>query len=873
MGSRATGSAVVTVNSFGTGTQSRSSITLLPDGGWVVAYASENLDGSGFGIAFQHYDAFGFRVGSETSVNEHALSSQTLPDVAMLADGGWIVTWASFGQDGADYEVYQRRYGNDGAPIGGETRVNSETVDTQSFPATIGLPDGGWVVVWQSEVQDGGFYGIYQQRYDADGLTVGGETLVNTTRAGSQTDADITVLSDGGWVVTWDSELQDGSSEGIYQQRFGADGQADGDETLVNTTTADAQVESVTAALSGGGWIVVWASNAQDGSGYGIYSQRFDPDGGRVGAEIRVNATTDGHQREPQVAVLADGGWVVVWELGTMGGSRLLQQRYDANGNPVGGETYLHPDDGNTNQLDAAVVGTPDGGWTISWTRDELELDGDTQVVQRHFAPDIVGTAGDDQLAGGFWGEAVFGYQGDDVLIGNGGDDILVGGLGDDFYIVNGSGDDVQEFNGQGYDSVTALVSFSIAGDSIEELRLNGTGNLNGFGNSIANTIYGNTGANELYGYNGNDAIDGSLGNDELYGGAGNDVLTGGEGNDRLVGSSGRDTASFANAAAAITVNLGLANSQNTGGAGTDTLIDMENAVGSLFNDSITGTDGDNTIEGGAGNDVLSGLLGIDTVSYASADAGVTVRLGQSTAQATGGAGTDTISGFENAAGSAFADVLSGNALDNALEGGAGDDILDGNGGIDTASYAAAATRVNVDLALVGAQNTLGAGSDTLRSIENLVGSAFFDTLRGSASANTIDAGAGNDFIVGEGGADKLIGGLGRDSLSGGAGADRFIFDDGDTGRTGNTADFIHDFSQAEGDRLALSQIDANSALSGDQAFTFIGSAEFSGAAGELRYEMGVDTYVFGDTNGDGFADFMILMDPVLTLVAADFIL
>jgi Ca2+-binding RTX toxin-like protein len=113
------------------------------------------------------------------------------------------------------------------------------------------------------------------------------------------------------------------------------------------------------------------------------------------------------------------------------------------------------------------------------------------------------------------------------------------------------------------------------------------------------------------------------------------------------------------------------------------------------------------------------------------------------------------------------------------------------------------------------------------------------------------------------------------DRFYGGTGADTFLFRDGDfAGLTSATADRIHDFAEADSDKLDFSNVDANSLLGGDQAFAFIGSAAFGHHAGELRYyqQSGV-TYVAGDTNGDGTADFVVRIDGLHTIVAGELIL
>ena len=198
--------------------------------------------------------------------------------------------------------------------------------------------------------------------------------------------------------------------------------------------------------------------------------------------------------------------------------------------------------------------------------------------------------------------------------------------------------------------------------------------------------------------------------------------------------------------------------------------------------DRIFGNAGDDTINGGAGNDTLDAGAGNDTASYAGTATAVTVSLAaQQAAQNTGGGGTDFLSNFENLLGSAFNDTLTGDGNANIIEGGAGNDILDGGAGNDTAGYAGASAGVFVALLLQGdPQNTLGAGLDTLSNFENILGSAFNDTLGGDANPNIVSGGNGNDVLLGDAGADTLNGGAGDDTLYGGTGADSM------TGGTGN---------------------------------------------------------------------------------------
>jgi Ca2+-binding RTX toxin-like protein len=221
----------------------------------------------------------------------------------------------------------------------------------------------------------------------------------------------------------------------------------------------------------------------------------------------------------------------------------------------------------------------------------------------------------------------------------------------------------------------------------------------------------------EIYGGGGNDwlKLDASLGTamqGVLAGGDGNDVLISGVGPDILDGGQGIDEAVYIQATKSTRVSLALTSFQDTGGAGRDLLLSVENLTGSKFSDALTGDANNNTLVGEVGNDTLIGGGGAD--------------------QLQGDSGNDSISG---------------GAGNDTLIGGAGNDTLYGNDGIDTVSYADANSSVNVNLANKKAAG--GAGKDKLDTLENVVGSKFNDQINGNSSVNILDGGLGVDQIVG----------------------------------------------------------------------------------------------------------------------------
>ena len=307
------------------------------------------------------------------------------------------------------------------------------------------------------------------------------------------------------------------------------------------------------------------------------------------------------------------------------------------------------------------------------------------------------------------------------------------------------------------------------------------------------------------------------------------------------------------------------------GGHGHDDLVGTSGndlIYGYQDDDSIAGGNGADTIRGGGGDDSINGENGADRIH--------------------GDTGNDIISG------GADADQLYGDSGIDALDGGLGNDLLDGGAGDDMMAGGLGNDVYLVDTPGDVVTEIAGEGTDSVRSsvsyvlgdtIERLylIGTANVDAtgngganiIRGNSGDNVLSAGAGDDVIVAGAGDDIITGGTGRDIATGGAGADTFVYHDGDfSGMTRTSADRIADFSSVQGDTIDLQNVDADTVSDGDQAFQFIGSDAFHSVAGELRFEnIDSDTYVYGDTNGDGSADFAIRLVGSHALTGTDFVM
>ncbi len=365
---------------------------------------------------------------------------------------------------------------------------------------------------------------------------------------------------------------------------------------------------------------------------------------------------------------------------------------------------------------------------------------------------------------------ALSGGGGRDTLDGGAGADTMTGGAGDDTYVVDNALDVAVELAGGGIDTVqTSLGSYTL-GSELENLRYTGAAAFAGTGNALANTITGGSG---------NDSLAGGGGDDTLVGGAGQDTLAGGAGNDTYVVDNNGDTVTELAGEGSDTVQTALgsyilgANVENLSYTGVAGFTGAGNALG-------------NVITGGAGNDLLDGLAGIDTLTGGAGNDIYVVDNAADVVIEAPNSGTDLV----RASASSYqlsADVENlsyvgttsfagtGNALDNEIASGAGNDTLDGGGGADRLSGGGGDDIYLVDNTLDLVVELNNAGIDLVRStanayalgvnVENLTftGAGSFAGT-GNSLANLLVGGAGNDLLDGLGGADTMTGGLGNDT-------------------------------------------------------------------------------------------------------------
>jgi cysteine-rich repeat protein len=184
-------------------------------GNGLIDGAEECDDGN-----FVDWDGCTDCVITEFQVNTYTPERQMSPNVVVDASGGFLVVWQSYGQDGSEWEVFGQRFDPLGVPVGTEFHINTFITQWQLEPRAAMSPDGRFVVVWSGHIQDGSAWGIFGQRFAADGSPVGVEFQVNTYTQGMQRSPSVAMYDDGGFIVVWTSYGQDEDSYGVFAQRY-----------------------------------------------------------------------------------------------------------------------------------------------------------------------------------------------------------------------------------------------------------------------------------------------------------------------------------------------------------------------------------------------------------------------------------------------------------------------------------------------------------------------------------------------------------------------------------------------------------------------------------------------------------------------------
>lgn len=813
------------VNSVTTDDQWSPAITALASGGFIVTWTHRSGDSSLYGVKAQIFDAGGAPVGGEFQVNTTEFLYQVSYGVAALEGGGFVIAFDDFshtGGDGSRYAVRVQLYDNSGSRVGGEVLVNTTTANDQGAPTIAALAGGGFVVAWMDNSFLGGDssgWSIRAQLFDGAGNKVGGEFAVNTQTTGHQDTPTVVALADGGFAIAWQDEFGDGSGYAVKARMFDASGTPVGDEFLLSSTTAGNQ-QWPTLVATDQGFAAVWSDSSGvlgDTSGYGVVLRLFSFASVITGTEGDdfLNGTPDDDQ------INALGGNDTVTGFGGNDtiyggdGNDFLFGDGGTNYNGPSGDDLLFGGGGDDFLRGGAGVDYYDGG--DGFDRVSFHMRAATQGVVANLITQTVANDGFGNAetmtsieglgAGGAYADHFTGDDNPNLLFGDVGDTVIGNGGDDDFQL--GSAPALVD-GGDGNDTIIGFFGDIFGtlvpdtdGDGLADFIFAITGvhvDL-GFG-QILNDGFGNSGLlvsiENVTGSGLDDILVGDAGANVLNGAGGNDLLEGRGGNDTLDGGDGSDTASYANASGAVNVSLNTGSA--SGADGNDTLVNIENVIGSAFNDLLVGNGGNNVLAGLGGNDTISGLQGDDTIDGGDGNDTLNGNAGNDTIH--GGAGNDTLNGNPGndiIDGGDGNDIVIGGPGNDALYGGSGhdflrgdppdgtqvgDDYIDGGAGFDRATFYNLNNGVTVSLLLQGSPQNTGQGWDTLVNIEAVSGSVFSDVLTGDDNDNWFTFGGSgvdnhtvtSDTISANGGNDLIIAGLGNHVLDGGSGNDTVGF-------------------------------------------------------------------------------------------------
>jgi hypothetical protein len=378
------------VNSYTTGTQYAPRVASQPDGAFMVVWNGAGI-GDSFGVFARIYDASGAPLGVELLVNTYTTGWQGGPVTAAVANGEFVVVWQGVGPDGSatsGVDVFGRRVSNSAVLLGTEFRVNTFTSGAQARVRIAGSP-AGYVVTWDSHVQDGDDppWGVFGQCYTPAGFAVGGEFRVNTFTTQYQWRSSLAMNGSGQFVVVW----SDHPRRRTFGQRYASDCTPVGAEFqahsgILGSVGIDAAGNFVVAGLYPDYW------------DYGVSVQRFAADGAPVGYQFLVNQYTTHYQDVPEIAVAPAGDFVVMWHTYNRTIQQVLEtasgRAFRPDGTPATAEfhmsTYVMP-----SRVSPTVGLDANNRFVVVWTS-PLDGNGSGVSAQRFLSADVIFADGFD---------------------------------------------------------------------------------------------------------------------------------------------------------------------------------------------------------------------------------------------------------------------------------------------------------------------------------------------------------------------------------------------------------------------------------------------------------------------------------------------
>lgn len=305
----------IPVNGWTSNVQDLPDVSCFSNGYFVVTWQSKDQDGDGNGVYAKVFNSTWDNVTDDIQVNSNATGNQEFPSVCCFQDNSrFVVTWHS-NQTG-DFDVYAKvyQYNSDWENMTDDILLNNYITESQRSPSVCCRSDDSFVVAWHSYNQDGENYGVYVRLFNSTGGSLTNEIQVNTYNKSSQAQPSVCCFSDGSFVVAWDSYNQTGDDTyDVYARFFNSTGSNLTDEIPVNTNNTGDQWESSVCCFSDSSFVVAWSSENQDGNSFGVFAKLFNSNGGNLTDDVQVNNYTLDQQRDPSVCCFGSDSFVVVW--------------------------------------------------------------------------------------------------------------------------------------------------------------------------------------------------------------------------------------------------------------------------------------------------------------------------------------------------------------------------------------------------------------------------------------------------------------------------------------------------------------------------------------------------------------------------------
>jgi len=309
-------SGEVIIHSFPNADPSQPGVTVDASGNAWITWGSQG-DGDGDGVVARRMSSAGSLLTGEIQVNTLTVGNQRRPKISGQSDGDFVISWQD--DTTGNYEIRQRRFLGDGTPIGSEVLVNTTTTNDQTAPAVALNEAGRFVVAWESFGQDFSGNSI-QARLQSSPSP---EVQINSFTSGDQELPAAAIDSSDNAVIVWQSSGQDGDSTSTHARRLLSSGMPSGPEIRVNTATLGMQGHPA-AALSATGIVsIVFDADSVDGDASAVQLREYDSSLNPLAAPLRVNSYTQMAQSGPAIASDGGGGLVIVWQSDFQDGSAL----------------------------------------------------------------------------------------------------------------------------------------------------------------------------------------------------------------------------------------------------------------------------------------------------------------------------------------------------------------------------------------------------------------------------------------------------------------------------------------------------------------------------------------------------------------------